>query len=100
MISDDISVAEVKLPNLKMVRVHIGAEKATQALNFLAFLLRNAPSSVVSIVFHEACPQIMKKRLSEMKKEFSKSRLIMAPRNGSTEWNRGPCQFCDGINEY
>ena len=100
MISDDISVAEVKLPNLKMVRAHIGAEKATEALNFLAFLLRNAPSSVVSIFFHGACPQIVKKRLSEMKNEFSKSRLITAPRNESTEWKRAACLFCDQLTEY
>ena len=51
MISDHISVAEVKLPNLKMVRAHIGADKGTQALNFVAFLLRNAPWSVVSFFF-------------------------------------------------
>lgn len=37
MILDEISVAEVALPNLKLVRSHIGANKGEQALDFCVF---------------------------------------------------------------
>ena len=46
MISDWISVAEVKLPSLKMVQVHIAEDKGAQALNFLGFIHRSSPDIV------------------------------------------------------
>ena len=78
----------------------VGADKGTQALNFVAFLLRNAPSSVVSIFFMKSALKSLKKKLSKMKREFSKPRLIPAPRNGLMEWKQAASQFCDQIMEY
>ncbi|GLJ45316.1 hypothetical protein SUGI_0953940 [Cryptomeria japonica] len=39
MISNEMPIAEVTLPNLKMVRAHIGPDKGAQAVIFLGFTL-------------------------------------------------------------
>ncbi|GLJ45306.1 hypothetical protein SUGI_0953690 [Cryptomeria japonica] len=49
--TDEISVAEVTLPNLKMVHAHIGADKGGQAVTFLGFLLKNGSLSVTRFFF-------------------------------------------------
>ena len=80
---DEISVAEVALPNLKLVRAHIGANKGEQALDFLRFLLKNGPLSVVRVFFQEDCPDNMHNKLLDLEKKFSKSRFSVATRKRS-----------------
>ena len=80
MISDEISVAEVKLPSLKMVQVHIGVDKGAQALNFMGFILRSSPLSVTRVFLPECCPDIVQNKLLSLQMEFSKSRLTAVPR--------------------
>jgi hypothetical protein len=99
MISDEISVPEVKLPNLKTVQVHIGADKGEQTLNFLRFVLRNAPFSVARVFFQEDCSDNMHDQLLDLDKEFSKSRLYIATRKWSMQ-EKEFCQSCRKIRHY
>ncbi|GLJ45314.1 hypothetical protein SUGI_0953890 [Cryptomeria japonica] len=59
MISDEMPIAEVTLPSLKMVHAHIGPDKGAQAVTFLGFLLRNGPLSVTRIFMPKRCPRSM-----------------------------------------
>lgn len=93
MILDEISAPEVKLPNLKTVQVHVGADKGEQTLNFLRFVLRNAPFSVARVFFQEDCSDNMHDQLLDLDKEFSKSRLYIATRKWSMQ-EREFCQSC------
>ncbi|GLJ45337.1 hypothetical protein SUGI_0954260 [Cryptomeria japonica] len=99
MISDVISVPELTLPNLKMVRAHIGPDKDGQTVAFLGFLLRHSPLSVTKVFLPERCPRIMRIKLQDLEKEFSKSRLSTATRR----WSMNSiefCQFCGKFVEY
>jgi hypothetical protein len=110
MTLDEISVPEVKLPNLKMVQVHIGADRGEQVLNFLRFVLRNGPFSVArvfsrcsiqcsKVFFQEDCSDNMHDQLLDLDKEISKSRLYIAKRKWSIQ-EREFCQSCRKIHHY
>ena len=93
MIFDEISVPEVKLPNLKMVQVHIGADWDGQALNFLRFVLKCSIQCSKSFFFQQDSFDNMHDQLLDLDKEFSKSRLYIATRKWSIH-EREFCQSC------
>ncbi|GLJ17641.1 hypothetical protein SUGI_0307260 [Cryptomeria japonica] len=99
MISYEISVAELTLSNLKMVRAHIGLDKGEKAVTFLGFLLRHSPLTVTRVFLPERCPRIMRIQLQDLEMKFSKSRLSTATRRWSIN-SKEACQFCEKYVEY
>ncbi|XP_059067742.1 putative FBD-associated F-box protein At5g56440 [Cryptomeria japonica] len=99
MISDEMPTAEVALPNLKMVRAHIGPDKGAQAVIFLGFLLRNSPLSVTRVFLPEHCPPIMQNNILNLERDFSKSRLSTATKTWSMNL-KAVCQLCTRRVEY
>ncbi|XP_057852566.2 putative FBD-associated F-box protein At5g56440 [Cryptomeria japonica] len=99
MISDEISIAELTLPNLKMVHAHIGQYKGGQSVKFLGFLLRNCPLTVIRILLTKDCHGIIQNKFLDLKKEFPKSRLSIDTRRRPMKWDE-LCQSCDKYIEY
>ncbi|GLJ45322.1 hypothetical protein SUGI_0954050 [Cryptomeria japonica] len=93
MISDEIPVPELTLPKLEMVDAHIGPDNGVQTVTFLGLLLRSSPVNVTRVFLWERCPTIMRKKLQNLKKEFSKSRVSIATRGWSMEWKEH-CPLC------
>ncbi|GLJ45313.1 hypothetical protein SUGI_0953880 [Cryptomeria japonica] len=89
MISDEMPIGEVTLPNLKMVRAHIGPDKGAQAVIFWGFLLRNCPLSVTRVFLPKHCPRIMRNNILNLKRDLSKSRLSTATRTWFEEEGNG-----------
>ncbi|GLJ45317.1 hypothetical protein SUGI_0953950 [Cryptomeria japonica] len=98
MISDEMPIAEVTLPSLKMAYAHIGPAKGAQAMTFLGFLLKNGPC-VTRIFLPKRCPRSMRNNILDLQKDFSKSRLSITTKT----WSINPkevCQLCGKYVEY